>query len=270
MNDLLLSEIKSRQFDFIGAIQLIEAFVFEEKLEHTNHAMALIEPLIEYCEQELEDVEDPLAQAEHLINVLFLDLLFIENKPKLWPVNSFKLETGINQRSMYPIVKAVVLRHIIEQCGFEADLVFVPEKVMIRLICDQQFAIIFDPLNGESLNWEELDQRLDELPADSSQYQMDAMDIKAVLTEYLSAMKDALIAEGQYDKALRCVDVLLTLKPDDPFERRDRGFLLHQLDCFKVAYDDYQYFVNQCPQDPAAQILKIQLENIKISNTILH
>lgn len=278
MNDLLLSEIKSRQFDFLGALQLIEAFIFEESfeeniretLECSSLAESLLEPLVEYCEQELEDVEDSLAQAEHLINVLFLDLLFIERKPKHWSVDCFKLKNGIEHRTLYPVVKAVILRHIIEQCGFEADLVFVPEKVMLRLICDQQFAIIFDPLNGESLNWEELDQRLDELPAESSQYQMDAMDIKAVLTEYLTALKTSLIADGHYSKALRCVDVLLTLKPDDPFERRDRGFLLHQLDCFKVAYDDYQYFVNQCPQDPAAQILKIQLDNIQISNTILH
>ena len=60
------------------------------------------------------------------------------------------------------------------------------------------------------------------------------------------------------------------LNPNDPFERRDRGFLLHQLDCFKVAYDDYQYFVEQCPKDPAAQLLKLQLDKISISDTILH
>jgi regulator of sirC expression with transglutaminase-like and TPR domain len=63
---------------------------------------------------------------------------------------------------------------------------------------------------------------------------------------------------------------LLSLNPDDPLQRRDRGFLLHQLDCFKVAVDDYRYFVEQCPKDPAAKILKLQLEKIDVVNNVLH
>jgi len=73
-----------------------------------------------------------------------------------------------------------------------------------------------------------------------------------------------------FDQALKCVDLLIELRPEDPFERRDRGFLLHQLDCFKVAYDDYQYFVEQCPKDPAAQLLKMQLEKITVVDNVLH
>jgi regulator of sirC expression with transglutaminase-like and TPR domain len=64
--------------------------------------------------------------------------------------------------------------------------------------------------------------------------------------------------------------LLLSLNPDDPLQRRDRGFLLHQLDCFKVAVDDYRYFVEQCPTDPAAQLLKIQLENITLTEPTFH
>ncbi|MFD2168370.1 SirB1 family protein [Thalassotalea euphylliae] len=265
MNDLLLSEINTHQEDLVRALTLLEEFIFEKKV----NVLPMIEDIVDYCEQELEDVDDPLAQAEHLINILFLDLLFIESKRDAWPVMGFKLEEAIGSRVIHPVVKAVIFKYVAEQCGFEIDLVYVPEKVMLRLICDQQFAIIFDPLSGESLNWEELDSRIDEVPTEANQY-LEPLDSKAVLVEYLTALKNALIKEDQFINALKCVDILIELKPEDPFERRDRGFLLHQLDCFKVAYDDYQYFVDQCPQDPAAQILKLQLENIKVSNTILH
>jgi regulator of sirC expression with transglutaminase-like and TPR domain len=74
----------------------------------------------------------------------------------------------------------------------------------------------------------------------------------------------------QFDKALKCVDLLLSLKPNDPLQRRDRGFLLHQLDCFKVAVDDYKYFVEKCPKDPTAQILKAQLKKINLTETVFH
>ena len=265
MNDLLLSEIKTDQEDLLRAVMLVEEFIFEQK----SAALPHIEQLVDFCEQELADIEEPLAQAEHFINLIFLDLLFIESKRDTWPLTSFKLGQAIAQREVHPVLKAVVFKYIGEQCGFELDLVFVPEKVMLRLICDQQFAIIFDPLNGESLNWEELDNRLDELPQEPTEY-LDAMDTKAVIVEYLSALKNALIEGQEYTLALRCVDVLITLKPDDPFQRRDRGFLLHQLDCFKVAYDDYRYFVEHCPDNPAAQLLKLQLEQINISTTVFH
>lgn len=265
MNDLLLSEINTEQEDLLRALMLVEKYV----LEQSSDVLHEIEQLVDYCEQELADIEEPLAKAEHFINILFLDLLFIDNKHNNWNTTALQMAQGIASRELHPVLKAVLFKYIGEQCGFELDLVYVPEKVMLRLICDQQFAIIFDPLNGESLNWEELDSRLDDITDEPEQY-LDSMDTKAVLVEYLTALKTALIAEKQHGLALKCVDVLITLKPEDPFQRRDRGFLLHQLDCFKVAYDDYQYFVNQCPQDPAAQILKIQLENITISNTILH
>ncbi|MCH2056547.1 MAG: tetratricopeptide repeat protein [Thalassotalea sp.] len=265
MNDLLLLEINTEREDLLRAVMLIEEFIFEQK----SGVLPLIDDMVDYCEQELADVEEPLAKAEHLINVLFLELLFIDTKRDIWPVSAFQSEFGVANREVHPVLKAIVLKSICEQVGFEVDLVFVPEKVMLRLVCDQQYAIIFDPMTGESLNWEELDNRLDEIAEEPSTY-LDAMDTNAVVVEYLTGLKNALIHEKQYTLALKCVDVLITLKPEDPFERRDRGFLLHQLDCFKVAYDDYQYFVNQCPQDPAAQILKIQLENITISNTILH
>ena len=141
---------------------------------------------------------------------------------------------------------------------------------MLRLCCDEQYAIIFDAVTGESLDWTELDSRLDDLDGDPSHNDLMAIDDNVALVEYLSSLKDTLIREQVFDKALTCVDVILSLNPDDPLQRRDRGFLLHQLDCFKVAVDDYRYFVEQCPKDPAAKILKLQLENIDVVKNVLH
>jgi len=96
------------------------------------------------------------------------------------------------------------------------------------------------------------------------------MNRQAVIVEYISLLKSTLIREQAFEQALLCVDILLSLNPDDPMQRRDRGFLLHQLDCFKVAVDDYRFFVEKCPKDPAAQLLKIQLDNITLSEPTFH
>jgi len=55
----------------------------------------------------------------------------------------------------------------------------------------------------------------------------------------------------------------LQLCPDDPYERRDRGYLLHQLDCPQVAVADYQFFIDQCPSDPSIEMIRTQVDKLR-------
>lgn len=268
MNDLLLSEISDAQDGLLRTFSLIEENIFTARKNESING--ILSDIITDCQEQIEGTEEQLDQAELFINALYVDHLFLDSPKTRWPEIAFNLTQGLKTRLLHPILKAVVIQHIASECGFEADLVFVPEKIMVRLVCDQNYAIIFDPLNGESLNFHELDSRLEELSSAPNEYHLAPMDVKTILVEYLTACKNELIALGTFNKALKCVDLLISLRPEDPFERRDRGFLLHQLDCFKVACDDYRFFVEQCPKDPAAQLLKIQLDNIKITNTVIH
>ena len=278
MNSLLLAELKSDETDLLETFVLLEEYVFQEiasdsikqNAGQVDQSLDSLETIIEQCQAVISEIESPLEQAEILLNELYFQHLFIDKHKSVWPLDSFKVAASLNQRLMSPMVKAVLVCEIINACGFVTDLVFVPTKVMVRLCCDEQHAIIFDAVTGESLDWHELDLRLDELDGDPSQHEIASMNRQAILIEHLTALKNALIRDLAFDKALLCVDLLLSLNPDDPLQRRDRGFLLHQLDCFKVAVDDYRYFVEQCPKDPAAQLLKIQLENITLTEPTFH
>jgi len=293
MNKLLLSEIQSEEKDLLQILVMLEEYIFQDSFALNDDFMNLelplspqilevehykdiecsldtLEQIIMQCQAVIEDIESPLEQTEILINQLYFQHLFIDRKRTVWPVDAFKVASSLNNRLMSPIIKAAFITEIINACGFETDIVFVPNNVMVRICCDDQFAIIFDPITGESLDWQELDLRLDELDGDPSEHELVTMKQQAILVEHLSVFKNALIKEQSFDRALRCVDILVSLNPDDPLQRRDRGFLLHQLDCFKVAVDDYRYFVEQCPKDPAAQLLKLQLDNFMLSETVFH
>ena len=278
MHTLLLSELKSDEKDLLETLVLLEEHIFQNVLCETrkqgntqiNQSLDSLEKIIEQCQAIIAEIESPLEKAEILLNELYYQHLFIDNHKKTWPLDSFKVATSLNYRLMSPMVKAVFVCEIINACGFVTDLVYVPTKVMVRLCCDDQHAIIFDAVTGESLDWHELDLRLDDLEGDPSQHEIATMNRQAILVEHLSGLKNALIRDLAFDKALLCVDLLLSLNPDDPLQRRERGFLLHQLDCFKVAVDDYRYFVEQCPKDPAAKLLKIQLDNITLADPTLH
>lgn len=265
MNELLISEIKSEDKNLLQKIVLIEEFIFSTK----NTCLDSLDSIIESCKLACCDENDPLEQAEELINELYIGQLLLDKYQPFWHVNAYQIQYSLDYRIIAPTLKTIFLRHIIEECGFDCDVIFVPDKIMVRIVCDDMYAIIFDPVTGESLNWDELDIRMDETE-DITQEQPVEMSHISLITKYLSSLKNELIREQSFDNALKCVDILLALRPDDPFERRDRGFLLHQLDCFKVAVDDYRYFVQHCPKDPAAQLLKLQLDSISIADTILH
>lgn len=266
MNELLFSELNDDDKSLIEAFVLIEEVVFgKSDFEPTN-----LSNIVEKCSELIVDTEEYLEKAEQLINELFVGQLFIDNQRDFWPVTAHKLSSGIDFKLMSPALKSIVLCHIFRLCGFDTDVVFVPKKNMIRVVCDELYAIVFDPITGESLNWHELDLCMDDLDGDPQAHQIEEVSRLSLIVKHVSSLKNALIREGLFPQALKCVDILIALRPEDPFERRDRGFLLHQLDCFKVAYDDYQFFVESCPKDPAAQLLKMQLDKITIADTVLH
>jgi regulator of sirC expression with transglutaminase-like and TPR domain len=62
----------------------------------------------------------------------------------------------------------------------------------------------------------------------------------------------------------------LTFVPDDPYEIRDRGFIYQQLECHQIAMSDYQYFIENCPDDPAADLLKNQMHMLRSAPVTLH
>ena len=266
MNELLLSEIKSEKNELLQTFLLVEAFIFGQN----TTVQSELDELVAYCQAETDEIKEPVERAEVLINALFVDQLFIDNQQQNWPVISFQTSSALTHKLISPVLKAVLIAYVANSCDCKADIVYVPEKAMLRIICDDNYAIIFDPVTGESLNWHELDIRMSEISGDPFEVTLDVMKQESLVLEHITSLKAAFIREQAYSNALKCVDMLLALNPDDPFERRDRGYLLHQLDCFKVAYDDYQYFVEQCPKDPAAQLLKQQLDKISISDTILH
>lgn len=266
MNELLLSELQSEEKDLMLSAVLLEEYIFAS----SGISYACIDEIIKECLTAIQDIDEPLEQVEQLINELFVHHLLLDEYRDFWPLTSYQLQSGFDYRTLAPSLKVMVIYYIITECGFDVDIIFVPEKNMIRVVCDDIYAIIFDPVTGESLNWHELDKRMDELDGDPSEHNLSPIAHNDILIAHITSLKNALIREHSFDLALKCVSILLALRPDDPFERRDRGFLLQQLDCFKVAYDDYRFFVEQCPKDPAAQLLKIQLDNISISDTVIH
>ncbi|MGK2889330.1 MAG: tetratricopeptide repeat protein [Candidatus Malihini olakiniferum] len=57
--------------------------------------------------------------------------------------------------------------------------------------------------------------------------------------------------------ALRASEAVLQFDPEDPYEIRDRSLRYAQLDCNHIALSDLSYFVEQCPEDPVSEMIKV-------------
>ncbi|MNC61342.1 hypothetical protein D3C75_1112790 [compost metagenome] len=86
----------------------------------------------------------------------------------------------------------------------------------------------------------------------------------------LDTLKAALMDEKQMEIALRASEAVLSFDPDDPYEIRDRGLIYAQLECNHIAISDLNYFVEQCPEDPVSEVIKIQIHSIELKQVTLH
>lgn len=78
-----------------------------------------------------------------------------------------------------------------------------------------------------------------------------------------TVFKMALTREKKYEETLRVIEYRLAFSPEDPYEIRDRGMVLASMDCYQAAYEDLSYFIDQCPEDPSAVMLKLEMKGLE-------
>ncbi|WP_462157796.1 tetratricopeptide repeat protein [Pseudoalteromonas sp. GB56] len=157
----------------------------------------------------------------------------------------------------------IVLHGILSDIGFDAELVLVDQAVMVQVNFSEQEQYLIEPASGQQ-QWhlqpenEEAEQG-PELLVDEEIYKL-----------YLAHQKWAFIAAERFGSALACADLLLDLVGDDPYERRDRGYLLNQINRPELAKEDLRFFVDECPDNPGIEIVRHQIDELENNNNTLH
>ena len=94
--------------------------------------------------------------------------------------------------------------------------------------------------------------------------------IKSIESGLLNYLKISYSKEKKLEKCLKVLELLLELKPGDPFEIKERGILLQKLNCYSLAAKDYKYFISRCPEDPSTEILKRTLKTFSKEQVVYH
>ena len=207
------------------------------------------------------------AAFERFIIFFYVDLAFSGDEKNYFSCQYSLLHQVMDFRTGIPVSLAIVFQSIAKLLGFDVQGVNFPGHFILRYQVTPERSLFIDPLNGTFLSPKDLEQLyfniLSEIDDEKMpQEALAAAQCDETVMRLLHNLKASYVNEKDFSKALLAVELLVALRPDDPYERRDRGFLLHQLDCTQVAIADYQYFIRRCPKDPAIQLLEAQVRQL--------
>lgn len=171
------------------------------------------------------------------------------------PRNSF-LNEVINRRLGIPITLSLIYLEIGRRLGINLFGVSFPQHFLVKAV-DERGELIIDPFSGgRILTLEEIRARLTQIygqPVELHPNMLKAVGGRHILSRVLRNLKNIYIGGSDWARALSALDRILLLDPRSLDELAERGGLYERLECFKAALDDFQSFLSQAPEHPAAE-----------------
>ncbi|CAI0711913.1 tetratricopeptide repeat-containing protein [Serratia proteamaculans] len=183
------------------------------------------------------------------------------------------LDKVLEGRQGTPVSLGTIFLHIAAHLDLPLLPVIFPTQLILRADWLDEEMWLINPLNGETLNEHQLEVWIKGnlgLGAELEDDDLDESENVMVVRKMLDTLKAALMEEKQMEMALRASETVLCFDPDDPYEIRDRGLIYAQLECNHIAISDLNYFVEQCPEDPVSEVIKVQIHSIEPKQVTLH
>ncbi|KGT94863.1 hypothetical protein NG99_06635 [Erwinia typographi] len=183
------------------------------------------------------------------------------------------LDNVLRTRQGTAVSLGIIFLHIAGQLSLPLMPVIFPTQLILRADWFDEEMWLINPFNGDTLDEHTLEVWLKgNIGPVAELYDDDLQEAEPqlVLNKMLDTLKSALMEEKQMELALQVSQVLVQMDPEDPYEIRDRGLIFAQLECEHVALSDLTYFVEQCPEDPVSEMIKLQIHSIEQKQITLH
>lgn len=197
----------------------------------------------------------PIQRLQLLKHFFYNELGFGPNPNDFYaPENSY-LHQIIENRRGIPISLAILMMELGQQIGLNIRGVSFPNHFMMRISL-QQGEIIMDPLNGESLSKNQLQEMLDPY-LDAKGYRgelslplnifLRVSSSREILSRFMRNLKMIYSEDERWERLLGIQERLVILLPDSAEEVRDRGLIFAQLEYVRPAIADLQRYLSEMP-----------------------
>ncbi|MCG7495734.1 SirB1 family protein [Vibrio sp. Of7-15] len=232
-----------------------------------------LDKLVEEAELALISEREPKQRFDALLRLFYNEWEFKGDEEQYFSSSNVFVDKVIERRTGSPVSLGAILLFLAHKLDLPVSGVSFPTQFILRVDWPGEEALYLNPFNGEFVGKSTLQAWLigqDGPLATLKPEHLAVSDNPTIIGRWLAVIKSALLREEHYSLALRCTDLALTFSPDDPYEIRDRGFIYQQLECHQIAASDYEFFIENCPEDPAAELLKAQVKALNERPTTLH
>ncbi len=184
------------------------------------------------------------------------------------PANSF-LDQVLDRGLGIPITLSVIYIEVARRIGLRLQGVSFPGHFLVMSDYGDGVVVIDAFFGGITLSEDQMLGRIrhvlgEELPAHHylAQFLVPAGP-RETIVRMLRNLKGAYIGTEQPYKAIPIVDRLLLLVPDDVDQWRDRGELYRQIDCFRLALEDFQRYLTLATDAIDTELVRAHVQQLR-------
>ncbi len=254
---------------------LLEAAIAVAQDEHPQldpqDVLAQVDALADRLRRRIPADAAVLHKLRSLNRYFFQDLGFAGNVNNYYdPRNSYVHEVLSTRRGI-PITLALLYIELASQIGLSARGVSFPAHFLVKLRASKG-EVVIDPLTGQSLSREELEERLSpyrrqrgltgdfEVPLGLF---LQAATPRDVIARLLRNLKEIHRTAEDWPRLLAVCERLVVLLPQAWDERRDRGLTLAEIGRNAAAARDLALYLEHMPDAADASALRERLHNLR-------
>lgn len=214
--------------------------------------------------------ESDQERIEQLLHFFYQEQGFFCDYRNYFHSKNLILSHVLTQKSGMPVSLGALLLQLASGLDLPLYPVNFPSQLLLRaeitLENGRRENRFINLWNGEYLSFEDMEKLLEGEMGVGAAIERDFIKVaeqEELLERLETVLKMSLTREGKFEDILRVIEYRLTEQPDDPYEIRDRGMVLASMECFQAAIDDLNYFIDQCPDDPTAVMLKMEMPNLE-------
>ena len=239
--------------------QLLEYpdLVIEDYIKKINHIGLSLK-------ESINDVKNPTYLISMLNEHLFENLGFSGDDDDYFnPKNNF-LNEVIDKKSGLPITISILYVEIAKFIGLDLKIVGFPGHILVKY----NEEMILDPFyDGHLLDIDDLQEILDTNFGGQLEFRpefLDEIGTEQILVRMTRNLKNSYIQSFVYEKALQCVNMVLSIEPESYEDIRDKGILEERLQNSDAAL---KYLNKYLEINPNAEDVDFVLELIRSIKT---
>ena len=257
-----LAELADDQVPLLGSALLIAHDEYPDL--DAGACDALVEAHVTSLRPEVDLIDSAPLKMQAINHRLFNELGYVGNHDEYYdPRNSYMNEV-LTRRLGNPISLALVQIEVARRLGIPLDGVSFPGHFLVRLPVDDG-VLVMDPFNrGRPLNVDELRQRArphfgDDVPDEALMQILNPAPARAILVRMLRNLQALYSESGDWARAVRCIDRILMLLPDNAEALRDRGLGYSELGHRAGAHRDLGRYLLLNPEAGDADAVRSRL-----------